>query len=282
MERGQGAVDAGRTRPGGSGDGALGLLDALVPRRGYVAELDIPYGPGPRHRLDVYRPLIPAPAGGAPVVVFFYGGAWEHGARHLYRFVGQSLARCGCVTVIPDYRLFPEARYPGFVEDGAAALAWIAANIAARGGDPARLFLAGHSAGAHIAVMLALNRAFAADVRVAGAIGIAGPYDFVPTGRTREILAADGGGPSAMPIAYVDGAAPPLLLITGGVDTTVSPGNSLRLATCVRARGGAAELRVYPRVGHARVLAALASPLAWLAPVRRDLLAFVMRGAAGA
>jgi acetyl esterase/lipase len=252
-------------------------LDALVPADGYRADLDLPYGAGPRRRLDVYRPALAA-APPAPVLVFFYGGNWQTGARGRYRFVGQSFASRGCVTVVPDYRLFPEARYPGFVEDGAAAIAWVAASIARFGGDPRRIVAIGHSAGAHIALMLALNPAFGlARGALAAAVGLAGPYDFEPRGRTREILVVDGGGPSAMPIAYADGAAAPVLLITGGADTTVRPGNSHRLAERVRAHGGSAELVVYPRVGHVRLVAALASPLAWLAPVRRDVLDFVER-----
>lgn len=268
------AVEAVQTRISGAGGAGLALLDTIVPRRGYVAHTDIAYGAGSRHRLDVYRPVDGSER--APVIVFLYGGAWENGARRWYRFVGQGFARAGCVTIVPDYRLYPEVRYPGFVEDAAAAAAWVAANIAAFGGDPVRLYLMGHSAGAHIAVMLALNRTFLGpDVPVAGAIGLAGPYDFEPTGRTRAVLDSDGGGPSAMPVDYVDAGAPPLLLLTGGTDDTVGPGNSARLAARVHARGGRAELIVYPRVGHARLLAALATPLAWLAPVRRDVLTFM-------
>jgi acetyl esterase/lipase len=266
-----------QTRVEGSGGTGLVLLDAIVSRRGYVAHTDIAYGAGPRHRLDVYRPT--GTAARAPVIVFLYGGAWETGARRWYRFVGQGFARAGCVTVVPDYRLYPEVRYPGFVEDAAAAAAWVAAHIAEFGGDPARVHLMGHSAGAHIALMLALNRVFLGpDVSVAGAIGLAGPYAFEPTGRTRAVLDSDGGGPSAMPVDYVDASAPRLLLMTGGADDTVSPGNSTRLAARVRERGGRADLVVYPRVGHSRLIAALATPLAWLVPVRRDVLHFVRAG----
>ncbi|MBI3512857.1 MAG: alpha/beta hydrolase, partial [Proteobacteria bacterium] len=258
-----------------SGCSALDALDAIVPEAGYVAAVDLPYGAGPRQRLDVYRPAAPA-ARPAPVLVFFYGGNWQTGARRDYRFVGQALAAQGFVTVVPDYRLYPEVRYPGFVEDGAAAVAWTAANIARFGGDPRRIVVAGHSAGAHTALMLALNPGFGvARGTLAGAVGLAGPYDFEPTGTTRDILAVDRGGPSAMPIDYADGTTPPVLLITGDADTTVYPRNSERLAARIRARGGRAELIVYPGVGHIRVVAALAAPLAWLAPVRADVAAFL-------
>jgi acetyl esterase/lipase len=269
------ALKAVLTRLGLSGWSGLDLLDALVPRSGYVADTDLAYGEGARRRLDIYRPAT-AILAAAPVIVFFYGGNWESGARRHYRFVGQSFASRGFVTVVPDYRLYPEVRYPGFVEDGAAAVLWVARNIARFGGDPARIVLAGHSAGAHTALMLALNPAFLGADRttVAGAVGLAGPYDFKPRGRNRDILDADGGGPSSMPIDYADGAGPPVLLLTGDADPTVSPANSTRLAARIRERGGRVRVIEYRGAGHSKIIAALAAPLSWLLPVRQDVAAF--------
>jgi len=263
-----------------SGCSGLDVLDAVVPGGGYVADTDLPYGDpahdGPRRRLDIYRPM-PAVPSPAPVIVFFYGGNWETGARSEYRFVGHSFARQGFVTVVPDYRLYPEVRYPAFVEDGAAAVAWVLRNIARFGGDPARIVLVGHSAGAHTALMLALNPGFLGEAdrgALAGAVGLAGPYDFEPKGRNRDILDADGGGPSSMPIDYADGSGPPVLLLTGDADTTVRPGNGTRLAERIRARGGKVRVIEYPGVGHIKILAAVAAPLTWLLPVRRDVVDF--------
>ena len=275
MGRVKRAVKAMLMTVGVSGCSGLDLLDAVTPTGGYTVDADIPYGDGARQRLDVYRPA--QPTGSAPVVVFFYGGNWESGRREDYRFVGQSFASQGFVAVVPDYRLYPEVRYPAFVQDGAAAVAWVHENIARFGGDPRRIVLAGHSAGAHMAVMLAVNPAFLGAERTAlvGAVGIAGPYDFVPSGRNRDILDADGGGPSAMPIDYVDGAAAPLLLLTGDADTLVLPGNSTRLAERIRGHGGTVALVRYPDMGHTKIIAALASPLSWLGPVRQDVLAFL-------
>ena len=71
-----------------------------------------------------------------PVVVFFYGGSWQSGRRQDYSFVAQALTSRGCVVVIPDYRLYPEANFPAFVEDGAAAFAWVHEHISRFGGDP--------------------------------------------------------------------------------------------------------------------------------------------------
>jgi acetyl esterase/lipase len=275
MSRVKRAVKAMLMTVGVSGCSGLDLLDAVTPSGGYTADVDIPYGDGARQYLDVYRPA--QASGSAPVVVFFYGGNWETGRREDYRFVGQSFASQGFVTVVPDYRLYPEVRYPAFVQDGAAAVAWVHENIARFGGDARRIVLAGHSAGAHMAIMLAVNPAFLGAERtaLAGAVGIAGPYDFVPSGRNRDILDADGGGPSSMPIDYADGTAPPLLLLTGDDDKTVNPGNSTRLAARARKRGGKVRVVTYPNVGHERIVAVLATPFAWLLPVRKEIAAFV-------
>lgn len=259
----------------------LGLLDAVVPTGGYVREAGIDYGDGPRQQLDLYRP--PEASGPRPVVVFFYGGGWRTGDRGDYRFVGQALAAEGFVVAIPDYRLYPQVRFPAFVEDGAAAVSWVAANVERYGGDPDRIFLAGHSAGAHIATMLALDRRYLAAAGTptavpAGAAGLAGPYDWVPSGEIRRILAADEpGGRSAIPIDAAGPAAPAMLLQTGTDDDTVDPGNATRLAVRLRGAGRPVDVISYPGIGHAGILGALASPLTGLAPVRRDLVAWLRR-----
>ncbi|HJQ58567.1 MAG TPA: alpha/beta hydrolase, partial [Vineibacter sp.] len=169
------------------------LLNATVPDTGYRRLSDIAYGDDPRQRLDLYIPQRPDPS--RSVVVFFYGGSWDSGRRQNYHFVAQALADAGFWVVLPDYRIFPQVRFPAFVEDGAAAVRWTQSQIAAHGGDPGRLFLAGHSAGAHIALMLAtrtpyLERAGVERGKLRGVIGIAGPYDFLPlsSDRLKEIF----------------------------------------------------------------------------------------------
>src|SRR5262245_4052604 len=159
------------------------LINIVVPRWGYLIERAIAYGPEARHRMDLYLPKRTVDR--APAVLFFYGGGFISGQRCEYRFVGQALASRGIITAIADYGLFPDHRFPDFVEDGAQAFAFLHKHLPNYGGDPKRLFTAGHSAGAYIAVMLASNpeylRAAGADISSpAGAIGIAGPYDFLP------------------------------------------------------------------------------------------------------
>src|SRR4051812_47410164 len=204
------------------------VLDALTPNTGYRLSSDIAYGEQPRQALDVYRPLKP-PADPAPVVVFFYGGSWNSGDRDDYRFVGQLLASEGFVVVIPDYRLYPTVRYPAFLEDGAAALRWTQDGIAAYGGDPRALFLMGHSAGAYNALMLGLDRRYAAAAgfdagRLCGIIGLAGPYDFkFDSALLRGIFGSASRPSEALPVTYADRAAAPVLLVVGDADQTVDP-----------------------------------------------------------
>jgi acetyl esterase/lipase len=237
---------------------------------------DISYATGPRHALDIYLPAVSAEA--PPIVVFFYGGGWKSGERGSYRFVGRSLAACGAITVIPDYRVWPDTGFQGFLTDAAAAVTFASQESLRRGGDPARLFLMGHSAGAYIAAMLALDPEWlASDARssLAGVVGLAGPYDFLPLRDPvlEQIFAPV--GPRTQPITFAANATAPLLLLTGADDTTVYPGNSERLAARVRETGGQATSISYPGIGHVGLLGAFAAPLRFLAPAREDACRFL-------
>ncbi len=258
------------------------ILDKLSPltvlngfAAGAAVEADR-YGLHERHGLDVYRPRRRGPH---PVVVFFYGGGWEEGDRGAYRFVGAALASAGIVAVIPDYRLYPEVRFPGFLEDGAAAVRWAAEHANRFGGDPDRLVLMGHSAGAHIAGMLAMDGRWldAAGVSrgaVRGWVGLAGPYDFEPdTPNRRTIFGKD--RQSTQPIGFTRQDNPPALLGISARDQVVDPGNSRRLAKRIVNAGGTAEVKVYPRTDHASILGAISPLLRFLGPVFRDSTHFI-------
>ncbi|MBW4092838.1 MAG: alpha/beta hydrolase, partial [Proteobacteria bacterium] len=233
----------------------VGVLNALAPQAGVAVHDDIAYAAGPRHALDVYAPT--RPAADAPVVVFFYGGGWEDGNRGMYRFVGATLAARGVVTVIPDYRLYPEVRFPAFMHDAAAAVAWTRAHVGAYGGDPDRLFLMGHSAGGQIATLLALDGTYLHAVGmtprdIVGVIGLAGPYDFLPlhSATLKAIFGPRAERPLSQPIRYVTPDAPPMLLAAGTADHTVDPGNTRRLAARLRADDVPVEVRFYRGIGH--------------------------------
>jgi len=255
-------------------------LNMLAWRGGWDVTSSIPYASGPRHALDVYAPR---GAADAPVIVFLYGGNWQSGRKEMYRFVAAALAARGYVTIVPDYRVYPDV-FPAFLEDGARAVAWAKQNAARFGGNPGKLVLMGHSAGAHIAAMLTLDgqwlRTAGLDSRkdIAGLIGIGGPYDFLPLRdpTLQAIFAADD-MTRTQPISFVSGGEPPALLVTGQTDKTVSPGNTRRLAARLRAAGGDVTEIVYPRVGHLSIIGAFAPVLRFLAPLLRDIDVFVGR-----
>ncbi|AVP98800.1 alpha/beta hydrolase [Ahniella affigens] len=209
--------------------------------------------------LDVYRP---ATCQNAPVLVFFYGGTWQHGERRWYRFVGERFASLGIVTVVPDYRKAPTVAFPSYVEDAARALAFVRANALAWCGDPKRISISGHSAGAHIAALLATDARYLAPYgitpkqSIASFIGLAGPYDFLPI-ESKELRVAfpdESRDTDTQPIRFVDGDEPTMLLIHGMDDELVWPRNSINLYARLQTVGVASELVLIPDIGHTRLL----------------------------
>jgi len=255
------------------------VLNLLISRSGYHVEENLAYGSDPRQTLDVYVP--DHPAGRKPVILFFYGGSWQSGRKETYLAFGESFATKDIVVAIADYRVYPQVRYPDFVRDGAAAFAYVRAHIAQYGGDPDRIFLCGHSAGAYIAVMLAADPHYLDDAgaklsQVRGVIGLAGPYDFLPL--TDPALITIFGGArreETQPIRYIDGKRPPMLLAAGDADMTVSPGNTTRLAAKLRSFGSPVEEHIYPGIGHAGIILSLAPLLRGNTTLRDDMIAFV-------
>lgn len=242
------------------------------------------YGSLARHRLDIYRPRtgnLPA-----PVVVFFYGGAWKNGHRSYYRPLGRAFAGAGYVCVVADYRLYPEVCFPRFNEDAAQAIHWVRQNIEASGGDPGRIAVIGHSAGAHIGATIALDPSYlkAHDLEpdtIKAFAGIAGPYsaDLTTYDTTSAIFGSTTDKEATRPIKLIErgGSAPPMLLLHGERDRTVYVQNSTNLANAVNAHGGTAATAIYPTLGHIDILFALAPAFRWRAPVWKDLLAFLSR-----
>lgn len=257
----------------------LRSFNALMPKdraSKRVAE-GLAYGPGPRLKLDVYAPRSAA-AGKRPVILFFYGGSWNSGRRQSYAFAGRALAAQGFVVIVPDYRLVPEAPYPDFLRDCASAVRWARRNSAHYGGDGERIVLTGHSAGAYNAAMLALDPSLLGPDRAAirGFAGLAGPFDFLPLDDA-STLAAFGAWPrpaETQPISHAAAGAPPALLLHGADDVRVKPRNSRKLAGLLQAAGSDVRLKLYPRLGHVGILAALARPFRRQAPVLADVAAF--------
>ena len=255
------------------------LLNLWEPTGAWEEYRGLAYCDGPRQRLDVYKPRHAAKA---PILVFFC--SWQGGSRDLYHFVGASLAAQGIVTIVPDYSIFPPARFPMFVEDAARTVRFARESATQWGGDPSRLVLMGHSAGAYIAAMLSFDPQWLGHVGLnsqtdlAGVIGLAGPYDFLPIeSRTLRTIFGGANRAETQPISFITGREAPSLLITARRDRLVSPGNSRRMAAQIHAHGGVAEERTYGGVGHLTLIGAFAPGLRVLAPVLRDVTQFVWR-----
>lgn len=238
----------------------------------------IAYADGPRHKLDVYGPE--QRGGAAPVVFFIYGGGWSRGERADYQFVGRALASRGFVTVIADYRLVPEVRFPDFLSDSANALRWVQDNIASYGGDPNRVFLAGHSAGAYNAVMLALDPSYRQEYGVTMPIlavaALSGPYDFYPF-EYGEVKDAFGSAPNpegTQPINLITSNSPPMYLASGTTDPIVRVQNTNHFAERLRAQGVWVTTKYYEGFGHMEPVIAMGALWRWRMPVLDDMVSF--------
>ncbi len=261
----------------------LAILNALTPPSTRSVTEGAAYGPLPRQRLDIHVPRAPASVGGYPMVVFFYGGSWNRGERADYRFVGEALAARGILTLIPDYRLYPEVRYPSFLEDSALALAYALKQAAALGGNPQRVFVMGHSAGAYNAAMLALDGRWLSGAghspaELAGFIGLAGPYDFLPITNpdARPVFFHPDYPAGTQPIDHVTVNAPTSFLGAAQRDLLVNPQRNTReLAKRLQTVGVPVSVKLYGKVNHLTLIGTLAWSLRWLAPVLDDVAAFV-------
>jgi acetyl esterase/lipase len=266
-----------------AGCARLGFLAANVPAvfGSYRRHANIAYGDDAQHRLDVY---VPDQAAGLPraLVVFWHGGRWRFGDKADYRFVGAALADAGYIAVVANYRHYPQVKMPGFMDDAARAALWAAAHAGEFGGDRQRLYLMGHSAGAHLAALVTLNAGYFAATgqpapHIAGVIGLSGPYDFLPL---LEADVQDMFGPpqiyaQSQPINFVRADAPPMLLVHGLDDDTARPKNSRNLATALSALGAPVTLKLYPKVSHADTVAALTTLLRGRAPTLADIRSFI-------
>jgi acetyl esterase/lipase len=268
-----------------AGCARLGFFAANVPAAfgPYVRHANIAYGADRQQRLDVYVPDQPA---GVPraVVIFWHGGRWRFGDKADYRFVGAALARSGHVAVVANYRHYPQVKMPGFMSDAAQAASWAVAHAEEFGGDRERLYLMGHSAGAHMAALVTLDTSYFAATgqpvpRIAGVIGLSGPYDFLPLLEpdVQDMFGPPQIYPQSQPINFVRADAPPMLLVHGLNDDTVRPKNSRNLAAALSALGVPVTLKLYPKLWHADTVAALTTLLRGRAPTLADITAFIGR-----
>lgn len=249
----------------------------------YERHADIRYGDLPRQSLDVY---VPRGASSRPTVVFWYGGFWRFGEKEWYRFVGAALANAGYVAIVPDYRVFPEARFPQFVDDGALAVKWAHEHASQFGGDPRSIFLMGHSAGGHIAELVALDERYLANVGgdsswIRGWIAVSAPHEI--RWMNGFVLPVFGGRPVTewRPILHVSARAPPALLIHGLEDSRIHPREAVDIGEQLRAVGVPTECRIYGNSGHMAPVLAMSPMLRFEADTLADVEEFIARTVAG-
>jgi acetyl esterase/lipase len=259
----------------------LKTINALTPTSTYSKTADVPYGPHPRQKLNIYTPA--EGKGAAPVVVFFYGGSWNSGERLDYEFVAEALASRGMVAILPDYRLYPDVRYPDFLTDSAQAVAWAAKEASRYGGDPKQLFVMGHSAGAYNAAMVALDKRWLEQhgmtpTALRGWIGLAGPYNFLPIQNpdVKPVFFHPDTPPESQPINQVTKLAPPALLIAPKNDDLVNPTrNTGMLANALREAGVPVNEIYFDKVNHVTLAGSLSRPLRYFAPTLDEITRFV-------
>lgn len=266
---------------------ALDVVNALVPTGAYTASANLEFGTDPRQKLDVFQPRLPADKpvarDGYPVVVFFHGGTWVRGERSDYKFIGEALASHGILTIIASYRLYPQIRYPDFLTDCAQAVAWAQREAARYGGNSRRLYVMGHSSGAYNAAMLALDTRWLAAAGIApkalaGWIGLAGPYDFLPVTDVdaQPVFNHPDYPADSQPIDFVSKSAPRTFLGAAATDELVNPErNTKQLAEKLRVAGVPVTLRIYDKASHYTLIGAFARPLRGLEPVLSDVVEFV-------
>lgn len=258
------------------------VLNATIPREGYTVQRDIAYGTDERQKLDLY---IPIDALRAPIIVFFYGGSWQHGSKDDYRFLGQAFASKGFIAAVVDYRLYPTVRFPGFVEDAALATTYVHQHARSFAGDPDALYVAGHSAGAYLAMMVGGDPGYMAKAGgkrqwIRGIIGIAGPYDFLPlTDDTLKIIFSTAPDAETQPIHHLFGNVPPVFLATGDADDTVDLRNSQHVAAKLKQMKRLVELHHYSDVGHIGIILSLAEGFRSRTPLLEDIAYFVRSNA---
>lgn len=251
----------------------ISLASMLVGEGSVNVRTGLPYGPEPSHRLDLYEPNTTAE--NRAVAPFLYGGGWRSGHRGGYGFVGAALASRGIATAVADYRLFPDARWPAFQQDAAAAFGWVRRALANDGTRPA--IIIGHSAGAHLGAMLAYDPRWLGADRPDAFVGLSGPYTFEPTRwpTTAEIFATATNPDDPRPVAYADASAPPSLLVHGADDVTVKQANTVEMAARLAQVGAPVKTLILPGCDHKATVLGFVRPLRRTYPVLDPIATFI-------
>ncbi len=273
---------------------SVDVLNVLSGLSSYHAQKNINYGNGSRQQLDIYYPKhmisqiekenVLTIKNSRPVIIFLYGGSWNRGQRKDYAFIGHALASKGFITIIPDYRLYPEARYPDFLQDNAAAVTWVVKNLEQQGGDTKNIFIMGHSAGAYNAAMLALDKRWLAQYNLntnifKGWIGISGPYDFYPVQNpdVRPVFFHPNYPEKSQPMEFINNKSIASFLATSPQDDLIDEQrNTIAMAKKLQREGTINTLKVYDTVDHISIIASIAWPLRFKSPLLSDIEKFII------
>ena len=256
----------------------LGIANLPVQFSDVEIKTDIAYGDKDIQKLDLYIPEISDKD--LPVLVFFYGGRWTDGSKDMYDFVGGAFAKKGYVVAIADYSKYPDVKFPTFVEDGAEAVAWVHDNIAQHKGDASKIFVSGHSSGAHIGALVATDerylKALGKKNIITAFAGLSGPYDFVPQAEDLKDMfgATEAEYSKTMVTSYIDGNEPPMLLLWGEKDQAVWARNHELLSKKIKDKGGAVEVKTYPELNHVETVGSLTWFWRKKAPILEDVDTF--------
>ena len=222
--------------------------------------LDIAYGDDQKQKLDVYQPV--SKPSGAPVFLFLHGGGFREGDRAQYGYVAAPLAQHGIVTLVASYRLTPRSAYPAQPDDVRAALAWAYRHVKEYGGDPDRIYVGGHSAGAILSAFVSMKtdwleaRSLPKNL-IKGCVPISGPYDLTKSGAVTEYLPNAAERADASPMFHIDAPPPHTIVAVGSVEPYVD--ESKAFVERARARGADVELLVLEGLPHDETVAALAN-----------------------
>ena len=217
------------------------------------ARLDLRYGDGARHRLDVFPCGRPA----APTLIYIHGGYWQMNDKEPYAFLGEGLLPAGFNLALVEYTLAPAARMDAIVGEVRQSVAWVIDHAKELGGDPGRVVVSGHSAGGHLTAMAMT------DSRLAGGVAISGLYDLEPI-RLNYLNEKLGLDPAEAernsPMRHLPASAAPLVVTVGLGELPELVRQSAEYAAAWHARGLPGRYLPVPRHDHFSILEELAQP----------------------
>lgn len=253
----------------------VSILNGITPSSTFDRTKNVSFGEGDRDELDIYR--AEKPKSGAPVLMFVHGGSWDSGSKGIYKFLAEGFTKSGYDIVVPNYRIYPEAKFPNFLEDNAKAVAFTAETFPDR-----KIVLIGHSAGAYNVLMLGLRDEYLSGAgvdrcaNISGIVALAAPTGIVPLdSEPLTIIFPDRFTADDAALNNVNGPAPAVFLGHGESDTTVYPKNSTALAEKITARGGVAQVELYPGQSHTDVIKVLSRHFDGDTTLKADIVKFI-------